>query len=84
MGTIHRFPAAQSLDPADLQIAATVYVEVVGRLHLPDGDEASRERVAQSIIDRMLLGERDPIRLRDRALAQLRPSSGGSSKIDSD
>jgi hypothetical protein len=70
MGTIHRFPAARSLDPPDLEIAAAVYVEVVKRLALRAGDEASRETVAQSIIERMLLGERDPIRLREGALAR--------------
>jgi hypothetical protein len=52
MGTIHRFPASQSLDPADLEIAASVYVEAIGRLCPPEGDEACRERIAQSIIDR--------------------------------
>ena len=71
MGTIHRFPASQSLDPADLEIAAAVYVDVVQHLALPTGDELSRERIAQSIIERMLLGERDPIRLHDAALARL-------------
>ncbi|HEY7384179.1 MAG TPA: hypothetical protein VH743_10965 [Beijerinckiaceae bacterium] len=76
MGTIHRFPAAHSLDPADLDIAAAVYAELVKRLELPAGDEASRETIAQSIIDRMLMGERDPIRLRDVALARLATSHG--------
>ena len=71
MGTIHRFPAASSLDPKDLEIAASVYVEVVNRLAPPIGDEAARERIAQNIIDRMLLGERDPIQLRDGALTHL-------------
>ena len=77
MGTIHRFPAARSLDPADLEIAATVYVDLVKQLALPAADEASRERVAHDIIDRMLQGERDPIRLRDGALARLHPPSNG-------
>jgi hypothetical protein len=80
MGTIHRFPVARSLDPADLEIAAAVYVEVVKRLRLPADDETTRERAAQSIIDRMLLGERDPERLRDGALARLTaapPEAGG-------
>jgi hypothetical protein len=77
MVTIHRFPASQALDPADLELAATVYIEVVERLAVPTGDETTRETVAQSIIDRMLLGERDPIRLRDGALARLSRSSNG-------
>ena len=76
MGTIHRFPAVQSLDPADLDVAATVYAELVKRLELPAADEASRETIAQSIIDGMLMGERDPIRLRNGALARLGPSHG--------
>ena len=77
MGTIHRFPAAHSLDPTDLEVAATVYGDVVKQLALPHADEASRERVAQNINDRMLLGERDPIRLRDGALAGLPTHSKG-------
>jgi hypothetical protein len=48
----------------------------VKRLELSAGDEASRETIAQSIIDRMLMGERDPIRLRDVALARLATSHG--------
>ena len=63
-----------SFDPADLEIAAAVYVEVVNRLKLPAGDEATRETVAQTIIERMLFGERDPVQLRDAALARLGPS----------
>ena len=69
MGTIHRYPAAESLEPADLDIAARVYVEVAERLALPVEDRAGRERVAHMIVARMLLGERDPIQLRDDALA---------------
>ena len=70
MPTIYRFPAARSLDPKDLEVAASVYAEVVSRPAIPV-DEATRESVAQSIIDSMLLGERDPMQLRDVALACL-------------
>ena len=56
MGTIHRFPACQVLDPPALEIAASVYVDVVKQLALPHGDEASREKVAENIINRMLSG----------------------------
>jgi hypothetical protein len=71
MPTIHRFPVAPSLDPKDLEVAASVYAEVVGRLEFRPVDETTRESVAQSIIDSMLLGERDPMQLRERALAGL-------------
>jgi len=70
MGTIHRFPASRSLEPSDLDIAAAVYAEIVNRFAAEH--DAIRERVAESIIERMLMGERDPIRLRDGALAQLK------------
>jgi hypothetical protein len=70
MGTIHRFPASRSLNPEDLENAASIYREVIDHVCPPDGDEECRERIAQSIIDRMLLGERDPIRLRDGAIAR--------------
>lgn len=69
MGTIHRYPAAKSLAPADLDIAARIYVEVAERLALPAEDRAGRERVAHMIVAQMLSGERDPIRLRDGALS---------------
>jgi hypothetical protein len=77
MATIHRFPAAGSLDPKDLEVAASVYADVVGRLEFRPMDETTRESVAQNIIDSMLLGERDPMQLRKGALARLGEASSG-------
>jgi hypothetical protein len=77
MATIHRFPAARSLDPKDLEVAASVYADVVSRLEFRPLDETMRESVAQSIIDGMLLGERDPMQLRQGALARLGETSSG-------
>src|SRR5215207_3236868 len=55
MATIHRFPASGSLDPKDLEVAASVYADVVSHLVLRPLNEATRESVAQTIIDSMLL-----------------------------
>jgi hypothetical protein len=71
MPTIHRFPTSGSLDPKDLEVAASVYADVVSHIVLRPLNEATRESVAQSIIDSMLLGERDPIQLRHEALRRL-------------
>ena len=75
MPTIHRFRAARSLDPKDLDVAASVYADVLSRLEFRPMDETMRESVAQSIIDSMLLGERDPMHLRDEALVRLGDAS---------
>ena len=69
MGTINRYRASRSLEAADLDVAARVYVEVVDRLALAVEDNVGRERVAEMIVRQLLLGERDPIQLRDDALA---------------
>jgi hypothetical protein len=74
MGTIHRFTAARSLGPAELDVAAAVYVEVVDHLDLPADDDVTRELVAQFIVDQMLSGELDPGSLREGAVARLQRS----------
>jgi hypothetical protein len=74
MGTIHRFAAARSLDGADLDVAAAVYVEVVDRLSLLADDDVTRELIAQFIVDQMLSGTLDPTTLRNGAIARLQRS----------
>lgn len=71
MATIHRLPYRNVLAPEDIRVAASAFESTLQSLaSAPEPD--SRDAMARYIIERTLLGERDPIRLRDGALAQIR------------
>jgi hypothetical protein len=61
-----------SFDPADLAVAVSTFETVTGFLGAAGTAHAVRERVADYIMQRMLLGERNAARLRDGTLAKLR------------
>jgi hypothetical protein len=60
-----------SFDPAEVAIAISAFDTVTAFLGVAGTANAVRERVADYIMQRMLLGERDPARLRDGTLAKL-------------
>jgi hypothetical protein len=60
-----------SFDPAEVAIAVSAFDTVTGFLGVAGTAQTVRERVADYIMQRMLLGERDPARLRDGTLAKL-------------
>ena len=71
MATIHRLPYRNVLAPEDIRLAASAFESTLQSLDsVPEAD--SRDAMARYIMERTLLGERDPIRLRDGALAQMR------------
>ena len=71
MATIHRLPYRNVLAPEDIRVAASAFESTLQSLDgVPEPD--SRDAMARYIVERTLLGERDPIRLRDGALAQIR------------
>ena len=71
MATIHRLPYRNVLAPEDIRVAASAFESTLQSLDsVPEPD--SRDAMARYIMERTLLGERDPIRLRDGALAQMR------------
>jgi hypothetical protein len=55
-----------------IRVAASAFESALKSLDPAAEEDATRETVARYIMERTLLGERDPIRLRDGALAQLR------------
>ena len=69
MGTIH-LHLPKSLDPAEIEIAASVYETVLRRLNGAE-DNTAREKAAGYIMARMFYGERNPIVLSNGALAKL-------------
>jgi hypothetical protein len=79
MGRVVRFPYADVLGPEDIRVAASAFESTLKSLDPAAEEDATREAVARYIMERTLLGERDPIRLRDGALAQLRAPSPNKS-----
>jgi len=71
MATVQRFPNRDVLAPEDIRVAALAFEATLKSLDVVEGD-AAREAVARYIMEQALQGERDPLRLRDGALANLR------------
>ena len=69
MGSL-RFPYADVLGPDEIQVVASAFEATIESLD-PVTDDSRRDAVARYIIGRALQRERDPIRLRDGALAHL-------------
>ena len=72
MGRVIRFPYPDVLGPEDIRVAASAFESTLKSLDCVAEEEATREAVARYIMTLTLQGERDPIRLRDAALAHLR------------
>ena len=60
------------LSPEDIRVAASAYESTLNALEVIVERDAAREPVARYIMEHALQGERDPIRLREGALAQIR------------
>jgi hypothetical protein len=63
-------PQPRGLDPDDIRVVAAAYEATLRDLKVEPGDAATRARVASHIIEDAMLGERDPLRLRDHAVAR--------------
>ena len=72
MASIHPFPYRDVLAPEDIRIAASAFDSALVSLNGAAQESSTREAVARYIMQKTLQGERDPIRLRDGALAQFR------------
>jgi hypothetical protein len=70
---------ASSLGPADIRVVVAAYEAAVSDLEVSPDDTTTRETVASHIIEDALLGERDALRLRDYALARVRPTQSPAS-----
>ena len=70
--SIHVFLDA-AFTPEDVQILAAAFEDALKALGLVDREDAVTKLVAEKIITAAKTGERDPERLRDAVLAELRP-----------
>jgi hypothetical protein len=78
MGSVVRFPYPDVLGPDDILVAASAFESTLKFLDSVAEEDATREAVARYIMAQTLQGERDPIRLRDGALAHFRvPDKAG-------
>jgi hypothetical protein len=74
MATIHPFPPSQALCPDDLRIAADAFEAALQALPAAAHELSpytARQLLARYVMEKALGGVRDPIRLRDGALAHL-------------
>ena len=73
MASIHRFPHQNVLAPEDIRVAALAFDATIKSLDILVEGDAVREEVARYIMEMALQGERNPLRLRDGALAHFQP-----------
>ncbi len=71
MGSIRPLPPQEILNPEDIRVAVSAFEAALQSLHGEVEEQAARETLARYIMHHALLGERDPIQLRDAALAHL-------------
>jgi hypothetical protein len=68
---IYRLLKFAAFDPEDVSCMTTAYEDALHVLKLADRQDPITELVAKKIIDVSQQGERDPVRLRERALREL-------------
>ena len=62
----------RSFGPGEIEVLVRAFEDALRELQLTDRDDPVTLTVAKLIIDLANQGERDPVRLRDRALESLR------------
>ena len=70
---IHRFlEGNRSFGPGEIDVLVKAFEDALRELQLNDREDPATLTVAKRIIELANQGERDPVRLRDRALESLR------------
>jgi hypothetical protein len=68
---IYRLLKFAAFDPEDISCMTTAYEDALVVLRLADRQDPITELVAKKIIEVSQQGERDPVRLREKALSEL-------------
>jgi hypothetical protein len=79
---IYRLIGSRSFGPDEIAAMAAAYEIALTDLRLIDRDDPLTEDIAKAIVDVTATGERDPLRIRERALHALglaKPSNAQSS-----
>jgi hypothetical protein len=77
---ITRFLSGPVFSPADIVILSTAFEDALRALNLTNRDDPTTEIVAKKIIEIAKQGERDPVRLRERAVQALTNEPSGRSR----
>jgi hypothetical protein len=68
---INRLVGNEAFGPEDIKVLVKAFEDTLSALGVLRRDDPLTERIAKKIIECARTGERDPIRLRDRALSSL-------------
>jgi hypothetical protein len=68
---INRLLEHEAFGPEDIEVLVKAFEDTLSALGVLRRDDPLTERIAKKIIECARTGERDPIRLRDRALNSL-------------
>jgi hypothetical protein len=68
---IYRLLKNRAFGPDEVKVLTTAYEEALRSLRLQDRADPATEMVAKKIIELAQRGERDPVRLRERAVQSL-------------
>ena len=69
---IHRMPEDSAFGPEDIEQLSTAYEDALRTLELPDRDDPITQIIAQRIIEAAKTGVRDPAKLCNLAVKDLR------------
>ena len=69
--TIHRLFENHAFGPDEITVLTSAFADALRRLHLADRADPATDVVAKKIIELAQRGERDPIRLSERAIQAL-------------
>jgi hypothetical protein len=65
---IYRLLKDHAFGPDEIKVLTTAYEEALRALRLKDRSDPATEMIAKKIIELAQRGERDPVRLRERAI----------------
>jgi hypothetical protein len=81
---IYRLIASKSFGPDEIEPMIAAYESALVELRLTNRDDPVTEDIAKAIVNVTATGERDPVKIRERALNALglsRPDDAGSSAV---
>jgi hypothetical protein len=65
---IYRLLEKHAFGPDEIRVLTTAFEDALRTLHLADRADPATEMIAKKIIELAQQGERDPVRLRERAI----------------
>jgi hypothetical protein len=68
---IYRLIANGSFGPDEIDVMTTAYERALVDLHVANPDDPITELIAKSIVNVTATGERDPVRIKERAISAL-------------